>query len=186
MQLYNLSMEERVERLENIEAIRYLQSKYQRCLDTRDFDGLSECFTEDVVSAYDNGKNAYQGKDAVVGFLAKVMTLNLTSTHLIHGGEIDVLDPHHATAKWYLEDHLIHKYFLIELHGAAIYNVQYQKIDNTWLISSIGYERCFEYYELKFLPVVKTSFFDRLKKADPKSFGKYGQLFQFKTLKKKL
>ena len=41
-----MTLEERVLRLEDIEAIRYLQAKYQRCLDTRDFDGVAiETFT---------------------------------------------------------------------------------------------------------------------------------------------
>ena len=86
------TLEERITRLENIEAIRCLQAKYQRCLDTRDFDGLAECFDDDVTSSYGNGDMSYFGKDSVIQFLCSVMTLDMPSTHLIHGGEIIVLD----------------------------------------------------------------------------------------------
>ena len=103
------TLEERITRLENIEAIRCLQAKYQRCLDTRDFDGLAECFDDDVTSSYGNGDMSYFGKDSVIQFLCSVMTLDMPSTHLIHGGEIIVIDDDNATAKWYLEDHLLHQ-----------------------------------------------------------------------------
>lgn len=162
-----MTLEERITRLEDIEAIRYLQAKYQRCLDTRDFDGLAECFSDDVVSSYGNGSMSYNGKEAVLEFLQRVMTLDMPSTHLIHGGEIDILNPQHATAKWYLEDYLIHKKYQVKLHGAAVYTVEYQKDDDKWKIHNIGYERCYEYMEFRGLSNIftlkKTTFLDKLK-----------------------
>lgn len=184
-----MTLEERITRLEDIEAIRYLQAKYQRCLDTRDFDGVADCFAEDVVSSYGNGSMSYNGKEAVMEFLCSVMTLDMPSTHLIHGGEIDILDAQHATAKWYLEDYLVHQKYQAKLHGAAIYQVDYQKIDNQWFITSIGYERCYEYMELRGLMNIftlrKKTFLQRVKNLDPEKLGKFGKLFQYKTLKKK-
>mgnify|MGYP003308827733 CR=1 FL=1 len=162
------SLEERISRLESIEAIRYLQAKYQRCLDTRDFDGLDACFDDNVVSAYDNGKISYKGKAEVLGFLKKVMTEHMPSTHLIHGGEIDIISPTSAKAKWYLEDFLLHRIFWVKLHGAAIYDVEYVKDDSSWKIKTIGYTRCYQYFEhrglLNLLTLGKTSFLDAYKK----------------------
>jgi len=184
-----MTLEERITRLEDIEAIRALQAKYQRCLDTRDFDGIAECFADDVVSSYGNGSMSYNGKDAVLEFLCSVMTLNMPSTHLIHGGEIDVRDNTSASAKWYLEDFLLHQKYKMKLHGAAIYDVDYVKTDGRWLIKSIGYKRCYEYFELRglvnLLTLGKKTFLDAVAKLDPASLGKYEQLFQHKTLKKK-
>lgn len=185
----NMTLEERITRLEDIEFIRNLQAKYQRCLDTRDFDGIADCFADDVSSSYGNGKMSYQGKDGVLEFLCSVMTLDMPSTHLIHGGEVDVLDPTHAHAKWYLEDHLLHQKFLVKLHGAAIYDVDYVKSEGRWLIQNIGYERCYEYFELRgllnILTLRKKTFLDKVRNADPDSLGKYGRHFQFNILKKK-
>lgn len=163
-----------------MEAIRQLQAKYQRCLDTRDFDGIAECFADDVRSAYGNGSMSYDGKDAVLGFLRKVMTKHIPSTHLIHGGEIDVDLPlseenegglskqYTAHAKWYLEDYLLHRLFLAKLHGAAIYDVDYRKTNGKWQITKIGYTRCYEYFELRGLVNIftlgKTSFLDLFSK----------------------
>ena len=163
-----MTLEERITRLEDIEAIRSLQAKYQRCLDTRDFEALSECFAEDVVSSYGNGRMSYSGRDAVIGFLRGALTLDMPSSHLIHGGEIDVKDTVSASAKWYLEDFLLHRKFMLKLHGAAIYEVDYIKSDGHWLIKSIGYRRCYEYFELRgplnLLTLGKTTFLDALKK----------------------
>lgn len=176
------TLEERITRLENIEAIRCLQAKYQRCLDTRDFDGLAECFDDDVTSSYGNGDMSYFGKDSVIQFLCSVMTLDMPSTHLIHGGEIIVIDDDNATAKWYLEDHLLHQKYLMKLHGAAIYDVTYCRKNETWLIKSIGYKRCYEYFEfrglLNILTLRKKTFFDEVKKKNPDELGTYGRLFR--------
>lgn len=164
-----MTIEERITRLEDIESIRQLQARYQRCLDTRDFNSLSECFTPDAVSSYGNGTMSYQDREAILDFLKDAMTLKMPSTHLIHGGEIDIKDPSNASAKWYLEDYLLHQKYKLKLHGAAIYDVDYVKDGGKWLIKSIGYRRCYEYFEfrglLNLLTLGKTTFLDALKKA---------------------
>lgn len=158
-------LEQRITRLEDIESIRQLQSRYQRSIDTRDFDAVGACFTEDVVSRYDSGDMTYTGREAVVGFLSGALTPAITSTHLIHGGEIDIVDPTHATGKWYLEDFLLHSKYLLKLHGAAVYDVCYRKEEGVWRISSIGYERVYEYFErrplLNLLTLAKRSFLQK-------------------------
>lgn len=175
-----MTLEERITRLEDIESIRQLQARYQRCLDTRDFDGLDECFTDDVISSYGNGSMSYCGKQEVIGFLCSVMGLDMPSTHLIHGGEINV-NGENASGIWYLEDHLLHQKYLMKLHGAAIYNVDYRKIEGTWRICSIGYERCYEYFETRglvnILTLRKKTFLDAWKRRKPEGLGRYGKLF---------
>ena len=161
-----MTLEERITRLEDIESLRQLQARYQRCLDTRDFDGIADCFTEDVVSHYDDGHLSYQGREEVMRFLRKAMSLHMPSTHLIHGGEFAFADNEHATGKWYLEDHLLHRKLFVKLHGAAIYDVRYVKSDGIWRISSIGYQRCYQYVEgrhlLNLLSFGKTTYLDRM------------------------
>ena len=41
-------LEQRIQRLEDIEAIRSLQSRYQRCVDFHEWDALREIFTPDA------------------------------------------------------------------------------------------------------------------------------------------
>ena len=63
-----MTLEERVARLEDIENIRCLQAKYQRCLDSRDFDGLADCFTDDATSSYCDGKKVFHSRDEILDF----------------------------------------------------------------------------------------------------------------------
>lgn len=183
-----MTLEERIQRLEDIEAIRYLQAKYQRCLDARDFDGLSECFSDDAVSSYCDGKKVFHGKDEILHFLMDVMSLSMPSAHLIHGGEIDWINLTKAKAKWYLEDHLHHKKLLVQLHGTAIYECEYTKIEHEWKISSIGYIRGYEYAELRgpinILTLKKANLIKQTKKKDESSLGKYSKEFHTKSYKK--
>lgn len=183
-----MTLEERISRLEDIEAIRYLQAKYQRCLDSRDFDGLAECFTDDAESSYCDGKKVFHSKDEILHFLMDVMSLSMPSAHFIHGGEIDWVNPTFAKAKWYLEDHLHHKRYFLQLHGSAIYDVEYQKIDQEWKIKKIGYHRGYEYAELRgpinLLTLRKTNLIKKTKKTPFDSLGKYGKEFRTKSYKK--
>ena len=208
-----MTLEERVIRLEDTEAIRYLQAKYQRSLDTRDFDSLAECFAEDVVSSYGNGSMSYKGKDAVMEFLIGAMTPSMTYSHLINGGEIDILSSYEAEAKWYLEDYLLHQKYKMKLHGAAIYEVKYIKLpaaqpaagnsataENSpagaervdgcrgWKISSIGYKRCYEYMEMRgpvnLITLGKKSFIKSLKEGGVARLGRYGAMFYNKWFRK--
>lgn len=183
-----MNLEERIARLEDIEEIRCLQAKYQRCLDSRDFDGLAECFTIDASSSYCDGKKVFHSRDEILHFLMKSMSLSMPSAHFIHGGEIDRISSEFAKAKWYLEDHLHHKKFLVQLHGSAIYDVEYKKIDGHWKISFIGYIRGYEYAELRgpinVFSLKKANLIKNTKKKDEASLGKYGKEFRAKSYKK--
>ncbi len=182
-----MNLEERIQRLEDIEAIRYLQAKYQRSLDTRDFNGIASCFADDVVSAYGNGDMAYTGKDQVVGFLMNVMSITMPSAHMIHGGEIDLIDQNNATGKWYLQDFLINKDHNVTINGAAIYENGYVKVDGKWLIKSIGYKRLYEYMDMVSQTInatlKKTTYLDEIAESDVDKFTGYNKAFKELTLK---
>ncbi len=183
-----MTLEERIERLEDIEAIRYLQAKYQRLLDTRAFNELATLFAEDAVCDYDNGKMHHEGKDEIVKFLCRSMSISMPSTHLIHGGEIDIIDNKNAVAKWYLEDHLEHERYLLNLHGAAIYEIKYVKVDSFWLIKKIGYTRTYQRFEfrplLNLLTLSKKTYLERIKKSNIKDLSCYDLYFKDKKHRK--
>ena len=182
-----MDLEQRIKRLEDIEEIRSLQAKYQRCLDSRDFDGLAECFCDDVITSYGNNSMKYEGKENVLNFLMSVMSIKMPSAHLIHGGEIDWINENFAKGIWYLEDHLLHKKYLVKLNGTAIYHVEYKKINNIWKISSIGYERNFEYVELRgpfnLITLKKTTLLDKYKK-DEIALENYNKIYKEKYVKR--
>lgn len=177
-----MTLEERIQRLEDIEAIRYLQAKYQRSLDTRDFNSIAECFADDVVSAYGNGDMSFNGKNNVIGFLMKSMAIGMPSAHMIHGGEIDIIDANTAKGKWYLQDFLIVKDHNINIHGAAIYENTYAKIDGVWKIKEIGYKRLYEYMDAvsqtQGATLKKTTYLDEIESKDASEFTGYNKAFK--------
>ncbi len=181
-----MTLEERIQRLEDIEAIRYLQAKYQRCLDSRDFNGIAECFADDVISGYGNGEMAFNGKDNVLKFLMGSMSMEMPSAHMIHGGEIDILSADKATAKWYLEDFLYVKGYNINIAGTAIYQNTYVKKEGKWLISEIGYKRGYEYKDgvsqTQAGTFSKTTFIDEIANKSVEDFTDYNKMFKQMSL----
>lgn len=190
-----MNIEDRIQRLEDIEEIRYLQAKYQRCLDTRDFNGIAECFDEEVVSAYGNGDMSYKGKDNVIKFLMSVMSITMPSAHMIHGGEIDIIGKNSAKGKWYLQDFLINKEHKVNIYGAAIYENSYKKVNGVWKIVEIGYKRLYEYMDAisqtQSATLKKTTFLDDIENKTVDNFDGYNKIFKsnlkwdIKTLIKK-
>ena len=130
----------------DLEAIKRLKYKYQRCLDTKRWDELRDCFTEDAQAAYSGGKFSFDGRDAIMKFLQGAMGAeSFHSSHVVSQPEIDFIDERHATGCWCLQDYVIDTSFDMSLRGAAFYEDEYQKGDDgVWRISKTGYERTYE------------------------------------------
>ena len=90
--------------LEEIEAIRQLKYRYLRAVDLKLWDLLASTFAPDAISAYDSGKNAYVGRDAIVAWLRKAMDNQIMTMHQVHHPEIELLSDTTARGTWYLED----------------------------------------------------------------------------------
>jgi ketosteroid isomerase-like protein len=130
----------------DLEAIKRLKYKYQRCLDTKQWDELAECFTEDAKAAYSSGKFSFDGRDAILKFLRGAMGADsFHSSHVVSQPEIDFVDERHATGRWCLQDHVIDTSFDMTIRGAAFYEDEYRKGDDgVWRIAKTGYQRTYE------------------------------------------
>lgn len=131
--------------LEEIEAIKRLKYKYFRCLDSKRWAELAECFTPDATAAYDSGKYSFQGRDRILGFLeAALGRASMITLHQGHHPEIELTSPTTATGTWYLEDQVIDAQRNTTLRGAAFYHDEYVKQGGAWKLLSTGYVRTFE------------------------------------------
>ncbi|MEM8609378.1 MAG: nuclear transport factor 2 family protein [Myxococcota bacterium] len=130
----------------DLEAIKRLKYRYQRCLDTKRWDELGDCFTEDASAAYSSGKFSFVGRDAILKFLSGAMGADsFHSSHQVSQPEIDLIDENTATGRWCLVDHVIDTQFDIEIRGAAFYEDEYRRGDDgVWRISKTGYTRTYE------------------------------------------
>jgi hypothetical protein len=130
--------------LEDIEAIKQLKYRYFRCLDSKAWRELAECFAEDATAAYDSGKYSYDGRAAIMAFLEGALgNHHVVSLHQGHHPEI-VVDGDTAKGTWYLEDYLIFVKADTRLRGAGFYHDEYVKVGGQWRLKHTGYVRTFE------------------------------------------
>jgi len=137
-------LEARIKRFEDIEAIKRLKYKYLRTLDSKLWDELAECFTEDATAAYSGGRYSFQGRDAIMEFLKKGLGHTIISMHHGHHPEIEITSDTTARGIWALKDYLIITEVNRGVRGAAFYHDKYVKVNGEWKIKSTGYDRTFE------------------------------------------
>ncbi len=137
-------LERELQVLKDIEAIKQLKGKYFRCLDSKLWNELAECFTEDATTSYSGGKLSFKGRDAIIKFLSDSMPPALVSMHQGHHPEIEITSKTTAKGIWGFEDYLIIKQANMGLRGAAFYRDEYVKIKGQWKIKHTGYNRIFE------------------------------------------
>ena len=127
-----------------IEAIKRLKYKYLRCVDSKKWDELAECFTEDATSSFASGAYSFDGRGAIIDFLKEGLPQTRLSMHQGHQPEIEITSETTATGIWALEDYLIDTVGNWSMRGAAFYRDEYVKTDGKWRIKSTGYDRLFE------------------------------------------
>ena len=152
----------RLQRLEDIEAIKRLKYLYFRSIDTADIDALEPILAEDIEVDYHGGAYHWQltGKAPLMEALRHAFHAKGLAQHTGHHPEIDILTPTTATGLWYLTDVFTHLDTLHEVGGGALYRDTYVKEGNQWKIKTTGYVRVFETSEL--LKEAPTVTFSRL------------------------
>ena len=129
-------MDNDTRQIADIEAIKALKARYFRTMDTRDWDGLAACFTEDLRADFrdapgmlSEGREAYM--EALTAALAEARTV-----HHGHMPEITLLDEHNATGIWAMYDYLEGPEGY-RMEGWGHYHETYRKgADDRWQISS--------------------------------------------------
>jgi hypothetical protein len=135
--------------VDDIEAIKRLKARYCRLMDTKEWDGYRELFTDDVTVNLESAGAAVPGQDqesteaagAVIAgadaFLSMLVpTLgDVVTVHQCHTPEIDLLSPSTAKGIWAMED-LLRFPDGTELHGFGHYHETYEKHGGDWLIKS--------------------------------------------------
>lgn len=139
-----LQLEKEIQRLKDIEDIKFLMGKYFRCLDCKLWDEIQECFSEDCTTSYSDGRLVFHGVKDVVNFFVENMPKSMITKHNGHTPEISIVDEHTAKARWYLSDYLIITSRNWGVRGTAIYDIEYAKKEEGWKIQKIGYKRIFE------------------------------------------
>ncbi len=147
---------EPLQRLLDIEEIKQLKGRYQRAVDTKDWDLMLSVFAPDAISVYSDGKHSFNDRESIVNFLREGLdTIEVQTMHHAHTPEIEILSSTTAKGTWYLED--IVKSMMprkwaphgTTMHGTGIYRDRYSKIEGKWLIQETGYERIWEDFQAR-------------------------------------
>jgi len=115
--------------MDDIEAIKQLKARYCRLLDTKDWAGYRQLFTDDVtMDTTDSGGGVVTGVDDFLAFLVDVLGDTVT-VHQCHTPEIAVTSPTEATGIWAMED-LVRFADGTELRGYGHYHETYRRDDS--------------------------------------------------------
>ncbi len=120
---------------DEIEAIRRLKARYFRLMDTKDWAGMREVFTDDVViDTAEAGGQVARGADEFMAFLGEALG-DAVTVHQGHMPEIDLTSETTATGIWALNDIIIWSSGM-RLDGYGHYHETYEKSDGEWRIKS--------------------------------------------------
>lgn len=129
-----------------IEEIKQLKSRYFRCMDTKDWEGLGRIFTHDAVfdarSSLTLDETAgdpsfvWHGGQAIADQVRSVVT-PLQTVHHGHGHEIEITSPTEARGVIAMEDQIwVIETGAVVLHGCGHYHETYRREPDGWRILS--------------------------------------------------
>ncbi len=136
----------RIQRLEDIEAIKQLKHRYLRSIDTADIVTLTTLLADDIEVDYKGGSYhwAVSGKQNVLDSIAAGFHNRAIAQHTGHHPEIEITSPTTATGLWYLTDSFTHLDSLYVTAGSALYRDNYVKLNGAWQIKRSSYTRIYE------------------------------------------
>ncbi|MCV7176905.1 nuclear transport factor 2 family protein [Mycolicibacterium sphagni] len=147
----------------DVEEIKKLKARYCRLLDTKDWAGWREIFTDDFVSdTTPSGGVLISGADEFIAFLRSTLGKPSQPTvHQVHAPEIELTSPSTATGVWALND-IVRLAPGINLAGYGHYHETYEKTDGHWRIKTSTLTRLREdifnpFFSLRISPRLRDS-----------------------------
>jgi hypothetical protein len=139
---------EQIDRLTIIEALRDVKARYCRLADYKDWDGLSELFTQDGSVRFYNPNGELRaeaiGRAAIAGYIRTSVAL-AQPIHHVFSAEFQIVSRSEASAVWAMEDRLIQpdgaSAAYRTMHGFGHYHEHYRLVGDTWLISKLEQTR---------------------------------------------
>ena len=130
------TLDERIRRLEDIEALRLLKSRYaEYCDNDYDPDQLASLFTQDAI--WDGGVlGRAEGRDAIRAFFAVASRVLPFAIHHVTNPAIEI-DGDRATGRWLLWQPCVHASGAQALWIAGRYQDEYRREDGDWRFSKV-------------------------------------------------
>ena len=135
-------LEARIRRLEDIEAIKKLKATFAYLIDTGDWQGAANLFTEDAI--LDSGALGHcEGKAEIAKFLRDNLPQIFSFTvHMYHNPVIEVKGGK-ATGEWYYKVPATHASTNRALWVVGKYEDEYVKVGGEWKFKTWVSKTCF-------------------------------------------
>lgn len=137
------NLERRVQRLEDIEAIKQLKARYFSSCDLKQVDEVRNCFAEGPVNI-DYGKlGNFEHRDGMVELFEKLACHDhIVEMHHGQNPQIEIIGPDKAKARWGLFYHLINKQENSMTQLGGYYSDVYVRSVAGWKILSTVFRPC--------------------------------------------
>jgi hypothetical protein len=127
----------RVQRMEDIEAIRRLKARYLNACDQQDPPAVRACFADGTVAIVVGHLGTYDTADAFVAMFTQAACHDFVlDKHQAGNAEIDILDETHAKALWCLDYRNVNTRDRTLTMLSLLYHDEYEKITGAWKITS--------------------------------------------------
>lgn len=135
MALHSPSVEQRLQRLEDIESIRQLKARYFHACDTKDVDAIRACFSSGTVHIDYGVIGQFAAReDFVAVYQAMACHLNIVDMHHGQNAQIQWESPERARAVWDLYFFQINTETGTLTQLAGHYLDRYGKEESRWVI----------------------------------------------------
>lgn len=136
-----MTLEQRISRLEAIEAIKQLKASYFHACDTKQVDLVRECFAAgDIDLRYGRIGNFSNREDMVSVFSELACQPHIVEMHHGQNPRIEVVDENNATGHWGLYYYLIDTRRQTVTQLAGFYEDGYTRSEGRWQIVRSCYE----------------------------------------------
>jgi uncharacterized protein (TIGR02246 family) len=121
--------------MDDVEAIKRLKARYFRTMETKDWEGMRQVFTDDVVvDTTGSGGQIVEGADTFMRYLQSTLD-GVVTVHHGHMPEVEVTGPDTATGVWAMQD-------ILEwpdgrrMFGYGHYHETYARLEDGWRIAT--------------------------------------------------
>lgn len=130
------------------EQVKDVKARYCRFLDTKDWDGFADLFTEDAILDVreDTGQDPFHGRDKLVEQVVRAVE-HARTAHQVHSPEIVFDGPDAADVIWAMQDRVIWAEGkspippATAITGYGHYRERYVRRDGKWRIAALKLTR---------------------------------------------
>lgn len=136
-----LTLEQRIYRLEAIEAIKQLKARYFQACDKKQPEVVRECFARGEIDLHYGRIGHFTEREQLVAVFSELACHeHIVEMHHGQNPQISVLDKNSASAIWGLYYHLIDTRQQTVTQLAGFYDDAYVRVDREWKICRSSYE----------------------------------------------